>query len=255
MLATGASVLPVKGIFAHGPEALRDFLTEVAARLNYYLGFVWAPVNPYILEAIKTISYEIVARLPGPPDVVVSPVGGGDMFTAQWRGYLEMKRTGMIKKSPRMVAVQSKNAPPLLKAFEAGAERVSPLPYANSKISGINVPFTGDHALRSVRDSGGLVIGVDDDAVFNMQRYVAVKEGIWIEPAGAAPVTAISELLSRGEIRKEDRIVCILSGAGFKDSYLAETEASEISQREPVPFDVKAKEVEDFFKKIERNFH
>ncbi len=254
MLATGASVLPVKGIFAHGPEALREFLTEVANRLNYYLGFVWAPVNPYILEGIKTISYEIVARLPGPPEVVVSPVGGGDMFTAQWRGYLEMKRVGMIKKLPRMVAVQSKNAPPLLRAFEAGAKRVSPLPYANSKISGINVPFTGDHALAAVRESGGLAIGVDDDAVFNVQRRMAIEEGIWIEPAGAAPVTAISELLSRGEIRKEDQIVCILSGAGYKDSHLAEAEASEISQRDPVPFDVESKEVEGFFKKIERDF-
>jgi threonine synthase len=251
-LATGAQVLPVKGIFAHGPEALQHFLGIVAARLNYYLGFIWAPVNPYLLEGIKSISYEIVARLPGPPDIVVSPVGGGDMFTAQWRGYLEMKKAGMIKQLPRMVAVQSINAPPLLKAFQAGADGVSPLPYANSKISGINVPFTGDHALEAVRNSGGLAIGVKDEEVFDTQRQIGVEEGIWTEPAGAAPVAAISELLSMGEIRREERIVCILSGAGFKDPTLAEAEALDISRREPVEFDAEAKGMENFFKAMEK---
>ncbi len=251
-LATGAQVVPVKGIFAHGPEALQQFLGIVAARLNYYLGFIWAPVNPYILEGIKSISYEIVARLPGPPDVVVCPVGGGDMFAAQWRGYLEMKGARMIKQLPRMVAVQSINAPPLLKAFQSGADRVSPLPYANSKISGINVPFTGDHALVAVRNSGGLAIGVKDEKVFDIQRQIGAEEGIWIEPAGAAPVAAISELLSTGMIQKDERIVCILSGAGFKDSNLAEAEALEISQRKPIEFDIEAKGMEDFFKQMER---
>jgi threonine synthase len=208
-LATGAQVLPVKGIFAHGPEALQNFLGIVAVRLNYYLGFIWAPVNPYLLEGIKSISYE-------------------------------------------MVAVQSINAAPLLQAFQTRADRVSPLPYAFSKISGINVAFTGDHALGAVWNSGGLAIGLKDEDVFDTQRRIGAEEGIWVEPAGAAPVAAISELLSRGEIRRKARIVCILCGAGFKDSHLAEAEASEISQREPIKFDVEAKGMEDFFKQMGR---
>jgi len=71
-VATGAQVLPVKGVFAHGPDELHALLQAVAARLNYYLAFIWAPVNPYLLEGLKTISYEIAARLPGAPDVLVT---------------------------------------------------------------------------------------------------------------------------------------------------------------------------------------
>jgi threonine synthase len=234
-LAAGAKVLLVEGIFAHGPEALRDFLAGVAARINYYLGFIWAPVNPYILEGIKTISYEIAAHLT--PDVVIAPVGGGDMFAAQWRGWLELKRAGVIEHLPRMIGVQSVSAPPLLEAFRIGAQEVATLPYANSKISGINVPFTGDHALAAVRESGGVVAGVTDDDVFAMQRRIAVEEGIWIEPAGAAPVAALSGLLERGEIQPEERIVCIMSGAGFKDSRLAADEAQKIGEQHPALFD------------------
>lgn len=239
-LATGAQVLPVKGVFAHGPDALHQLLQAVADRLGFYLGFVWAPVNPYILEGIKTISYEVAARLPGAPDVVVSPVGGGDLLTAQWRGYQELQRAGVIQQLPRLVGVQSVNAPPLLEAFRAGADTVPVLPYARSKISGINVPFTGDHALGAVRESGGSVAGVTDEAVFAMQQRLGREEGIWVEPASAAPVAALEGLLARGELHAGERVVCVLSGAGFKDAHLAEAEAADISQREPAAFDVEA---------------
>lgn len=239
-LATGATVLPIEGVFSHGPEGTRDIILRVAERLRYYPGFVWAPINPYILEGIKSVSYEIAARLPGAPDVVVCPVGGGDMLTAQWRGYLELERAGVIHRPPRMIAVQSVDAPPLLKAFQHGDARVPPLPYAKSRISGINVPFTGEHALAAVRESGGVVAGITDDDAFAMQRRLGTEEGIWVEPASAAPVAALPQLLAEGHIQPGETIVCLLSGAGFKDALLANADAEAVSARPPLPFSVDA---------------
>jgi threonine synthase len=239
-LATGATVVPVDGVFAHGPQGTQDMILGVAERLGYYPAFVWAPVNPYILEGIKTISYEIAARLPGAPDVVVCPVGGGDMLTAQWRGWLELQRAGVVDRLPRMIAVQSLSAPPLLEAYRAGTPRVAPLPYARSRISGINVPFTGEHALAAVRDSGGVVVGIDDADAFAMQARLGAEEGVWVEPASAAPVAALPQLLRQGHIGADETVVCLLSGAGFKDALLAADEAQEVSGRTPAPFDVDA---------------
>src|SRR5579859_7389865 len=182
-VATGAKVLLVEGVFARGPEALSDLLIALAERIGYYLGFVWAPVNPYILEGIKTISYEIAGQLSGVPDVVICPAGGGDMFAAQWRGYKELQRAGVIEQLPRMIAVQSVNAPPLVQAFESHLDRVATLPYAQSRISGINVSFSGDHALATLHESNGLAIAVQDDEVLAMQKRLALEEGIWVEPA------------------------------------------------------------------------
>jgi len=139
-----------------------------------------------------------------------------------------------------LIAVQSSSAPPLLEAFQSGAERVATLPYANSKISGINVPFSGDHVLAAVRESGGMVAGVSDEAVFEMQHRMGRGEGIWIEPVSAAPLAALADLLAGGEIEREEQIVCILSGAGFKDAHLAEAETQAVSRQAPVPFDVEA---------------
>jgi len=237
-LATGAQVLLVEGIFSHGPDTLRDLILAVAARSNFYPGFVWAPVNPYILEGIKTISYEIAAHFEGAPNAVIAPVGGGDMLAAQWRGWKELHQAGLIENHPRMHGVQSTSAPPLLEAFKNGADHVATLPYANSKISGINVPFTGDHALMAVQQSGGAVAGVSDDAILAMQRHLAFEEGIWVEPASAAPVAALSQLLEQGAINPNERIVCILSGAGFKDMQLAADEAQAIGEQGTVPFDI-----------------
>jgi threonine synthase len=239
-LAAGAQVLPVEGIFSRGPEALQQLLGEVATRLNYYLGFVWAPVNPYILEGIKTIAYEVAARLPGAPDVVITPVGGGDMFAAQWRGYLELKRAGVIDQLPRMIGVQSHNAPPLLRAFEAKDKKVTSLSSATSKISGINVAFTGEHALNAVYESGGAVAGIADEEAVAMQRRIAREEGVWVEPAAAATVAALPRLLAQGVVNASDRIVCVFSGAGFKDSHLAEEDATALTQQQPVAFEVEA---------------
>lgn len=236
-LATGAVVLPVEGVFSHGQDGTRDMIVQVAEMLGFYPAFVWAPVNPYILEGIKTISYEVVARLPGPPDVMVCPVGGGDMLAAQWRGYLELQRLGVIERVPRMVAVQSLSASPLLDAFRTGAHRVGTIERPHSRLSGLNVPFTGDHALAAVRDSGGTVVGISDEEALAMQAVLAREEGIWAEPASAAPLAALPHLLEDGLLEPDERVVCLLSGAGWKDSELSREDAEEVNQRPAVEFD------------------
>lgn len=240
MLLYGAHVVPVEGVFQHPPDELSAFLIQAAEQLNYYLAFVWAPVNPYLLEGIKSVSYEIVSQLGRPPAATVAPVGGGDMLTAQWRGYKEAAAIGWADSTPRMIAAQSTAAPPLLRAFEDEMERVPVLDRAESSISGINVAFSGDHALAAVRESGGSVVGLEDETIVRMQTRLARQEGIWVEPAGAAPVAAVERLAREGEVAPEEDIVCFLSGAGFKDAMLAAQEAEALLRREAVPFEVQA---------------
>jgi len=239
-LATGAKVLFVQEVFSHGPKASGDLILDLASMLNYYPGFIWAPVNPYPLESMKTVSYEVVDQLSTSPEVVVSPVGGGDLLTGMWRGYLELKRAGMIPQLPKMVGVQSLSAPPLVEAFRKGLKRIATLPYADSKISGINVAFSGEHALQAIRTSEGTVVGISDEDAFEMQRRLAIEEGIWAEPAAVVSITALRSLVGQGWIKPHERVVCLLTGAGFKDSKLAEAEAEAISHQTPVPFDTKA---------------
>ncbi len=236
-LAAGARVIPVEGIFSRGPEPVKELMLRVAQDTGLYLGFVWAPVNPYILEGIKSISYEIAFRLPGAPEMIIGPVGGGDMLAAQWRGWLELEQAGAVARRPRMVAVQSTGAAPLVKAVVEDLERVPTLSRATSRVSGINVPFSGDHALAAVRSSGGLALSVTDAEILTMQRRLAEEEGIWVEPAGAAPLAALPHLVGQGHLSEGERVVCVLSGAGFKDQELAARRASSVRELPSAPFD------------------
>lgn len=240
MLAYEARVVSVEGVFQRGPEAAAGLVLDLAERLNYYPAFVWAPVNPYLLEGIKTVAYEVAAQWGGAPEVVVCPVGGGDTLTAVWRGFEDLRRAGVVERTPRMVGVQSEAAAPLVRAIEAGADRVPTLPEASSRVSGINVAFSGDHALAAVQQSGGTAVAVPDEAIFQAQARLAREEGLWVEPASAAPVAALEILRQQGAVEAGERVVCLLTGAGFKDPHLAAETAEQVSRMPAAPFDVEA---------------
>jgi hypothetical protein len=46
--------------------------------------------------------------------------------------------------------------------------------------------------------------------------------------------------LARGEINADQRIVCVMSGAGFKDMHLAEDRVRAVERHESIPFDVES---------------
>lgn len=237
VLAMGARLIPVEALFDPGPDSVRDLLQTVSKKIGYYLGFAWAPVNPYLTEALKTISFELFQQLQGTPDWVVTPVGGGDLLHGMWKGWEELRLAGLIEHTPRMAGIQSESAPPLVRAFQQDLARVPPLDFANSRISGMNVPFTGDHALQAIKESEGCALQVSDESVFETQEDLARRYGIWVEPAGAAAVSGLEKLFTKGWAKSGERVVCILSGAGFKDPHLAHPEAETILSGQVTPRD------------------
>jgi threonine synthase len=52
---------------------------------------------------------------------------------------------------------------------------------------------------------------------FKTQKDLAQKERIFCEPAGAVSVSALSDAIKRKELNQNERIVCIITGSGFKD--------------------------------------
>jgi threonine synthase len=58
---------------------------------------------------------------------------------------------------------------------------------------------------------------VTDDEILRMQRDLARKEGIGVEPASAASVAGVRRLAEQGLIDKDERIVCVVTGHLLKD--------------------------------------
>ncbi|HDR74139.1 MAG TPA: pyridoxal-phosphate dependent enzyme, partial [Methanoculleus sp.] len=55
------------------------------------------------------------------------------------------------------------------------------------------------------------------DEILAMQRDLARKEGIGVEPASAASVAGVKKLAESGIIGRDERIVCVVTGHLLKD--------------------------------------
>jgi threonine synthase len=74
-----------------------------------------------------------------------------------------------------------------------------------------------EKALVAIRKTGGLAESVTDDEILRMQRDLARKEGIGVEPASAASVAGVRKLVESGAIDRSERIVCVVTGHLLKD--------------------------------------
>jgi threonine synthase len=81
-----------------------------------------------------------------------------------------------------------------------------------------DVVFDAHIALPAVRESGGTALAVTDEEALHMQARLAATEGLFVEPAAATTLAAVKQLVAAGTILRDDRVLCILTGHGFKDT-------------------------------------
>ncbi len=176
--------------------------------------------EPYRVEGKKTMGYEIAEALDWElPDVIVYPAGGGTGLVGIWKALEEMESLGWIgSRRPRMVAVQAAGCAPIVRAYLEGKTHAEPFENAPTVASGLRVPVAiGDYLmLQAVRDSGGTALAVTDEEMLAAMRELASVEGVFAAPEAAATVAALPELIDRGTVTPQDRVLLLLTGAGMK---------------------------------------
>jgi threonine synthase len=93
----------------------------------------------------------------------------------------------------------------------------------------IGNPASWDAAIAARDESGGRIDAVTDDEILAAYRMLAGEEGVFCEPASAAPVAGI--LKFREEL-PEGVVVCTLTGHGLKDPDIA---VAGFGDLEPIP--------------------
>ncbi|PCN50937.1 threonine synthase [Candidatus Geothermarchaeota archaeon ex4572_27] len=199
-----------------GPDVrVVDDLESAYAEVERLAGEGYYPLlpnNPYFLEGVKTIGYEIAEAMGWrSPDAVVVPMGHGGTIFAVWKAFVELEEAGIIDGVPRMIGVQLRGASPIADRI-LGQDNARP----NGVISDIAVrnPLNRDLAVMAIRRSGGTAVRVDYESVIRAVRAVAELEGIYVEAAAASTVAALSAM--GGEL-DGCRVVCVLTGMGLKD--------------------------------------
>ena len=211
-LIHGAKVLAVKGNF---DDCLR-LVKEISKDPRFYL---LNSINPFRLEGQKTAAYEIYEQLGDVPDKLIIPVGNAGNIVAYWKGFRELKLLGLTEKIPNMIGVQALGASPVYKAFIEGSDKIKPMESVETVATAIRIgnPVNWKRALRAARETGGMIGAVTDEEILRAQSILASREGVFAEPAGAAPIAFLIKAAREGLIEPDSRVVCIVTGHGLKD--------------------------------------
>ena len=203
-LMYGAKVVALKGNFDSALETVRDLT-------SHYPVALMNSVNPHRIEGQKTAAFEVVDALGDAPDSLLLPVGNAGNITAYWKGFREYHAAGRATRLPRMVGAQAEGAAPIVNGH----------PVANPKTvaSAIRIgnPASWEGATMARDESGGMIAAVTDTEILSAQIRLASTEGLFAEPASAAPLALLFRLVREGKIEKDATAVIVLTGSGLKD--------------------------------------
>jgi threonine synthase len=219
---------------------------EASDRLGVYL---LNSINPFRIEGQKTIILELLHQLDWQsPDWIVLPAGNLGNTAAFGKALVEAKAAGLIDRVPRIGAIQAAGAAPFARAFEEGfARRYRVRAETVATAIKIGDPASWDRAVRTIRDTDGVVAASEDSDILEAKAVVDAA-GVGCEPASAASVAGARQLRERGIIGRDDRVVAVLTGHVLKDpgvllAYHQETEPAPRYANRPVEIEAKLSEV------------
>jgi len=203
-LMYGAKVVALKGTFDNALDTVRELTSRYPVALMN-------SVNPHRIEGQKTAAFEVIEALGDAPDYLFLPVGNAGNITAYWKGFREYHAAGRATQLPRMVGAQADGAAPIVTGH--------PVEHPRTVASAIRIgnPASWEGATSARDESAGAIAAVTDTEILSAQVRLAGTEGLFCEPASAAPLALLFRLVQEGRIDKDATTVVVLTGSGLKD--------------------------------------
>jgi threonine synthase len=207
-LVHGATVVAIKGNF----DVALNIVKEVTAKHPITLV---NSLNPYRLEGQKTGAFEICDTLKKAPDYLAIPVGNAGNITAYWMGFKAYFEAARVKNLPKMIGFQAEGAAPIVRGY--------PIEKPETIATAIRIgnPARWKEAKEAALTSGGAIDMVSDDEILSAYRFLASREGVFVEPASAASVAGVIKFFKQNKFKSKEQVVCILTGHGLKDPNIA----------------------------------
>ena len=224
--AYGAKIIAIDGNF---DDALR-IVRELGATGDFT---IVNSINPDRVAGQKTAAFEIIDELGDAPDFHLLPVGNAGNITAYWAGYREYLARERSTKLPAMIGFQAIGAAPIF------YHRMIEKPETIASAIRIGNPASWKQARSAIVDSHGAIDVVSDEDILAAQSWLAQHEGIFVEPASAAPIAGLFKCCdsddvaySFRQIPEASRIVCTVTGHGLKDPDVI---IGQMKELKPVP--------------------
>lgn len=213
MVLSGARVVPVKGTYDDAFRLSLEF-TQRRGGLNRNTAF-----HPLTIEGKKTVSLELYEQLGfRAPDAVFVSAGDGVIVAGVHKGFVDLRRAGLIDRLPRLFAIQATRSDAIHRYVETGvySDAVDPRTVADS-IS-VSCPSNAHGARRAILASSGRTLTVTDEEILDAQARLFAGSGVFTEPAGAAAFAGLVKLQGGASpLPRDAEVVVIATGHGLKD--------------------------------------
>jgi len=203
-LMYGATTIAVEGNFDEALRIVRELgETGKVEVVN--------SINPVRIEGQKTAAFEICDELGDAPDFHFLPVGNAGNITAYWKGYKEYHAAEKADTLPRMFGFQAAGAAPIVDG--------APVPDPHTIATAIRIgnPASWQGAKMAIAESNGYINKVTDEEILAAYRLIARSEGIFVEPACAAPLAGLRKCVEQDMIPAGSLVTATMTGHGLKD--------------------------------------
>jgi threonine synthase len=211
MLAYDAVIEEFGGIL---DESIRK-AAAIAEETGWYQAT--AELNPLVVEAQKTISYEVYEQF-GVPEWILVSIGSGGTIYSLWKGFKELKQLGFTDALPKILGVQTEGCAPIVSALTKDASKSEKISNPVTRALAILVaePLQSELAIKAINESEGLALTVSDSEILAAELQVAKLEGVFAEPASSATIAALEKLVEKSKTSCDSSVVCLITGSGLK---------------------------------------
>ena len=211
-LAYGARMIQVRATYSECAKLAE----KIAKKYNFYLA------GDYVFrgEGQKSQGYEIVEQLIWhSPDYLIAPIGCGTNLSAIVKGIREFYQLGLTDKMPKVIGVQPVGANVVVEAYKRKSRKMKAIsnPHTVCSAVAVSYPLDGLKALNDIYETGGMAVEVTDEETLSAEKELASQESIFAEPSAALPLAALKKMAKEKIFKKDDKIVCVITGNGLKD--------------------------------------
>jgi threonine synthase len=200
----GAEIIQIDGNFDDALRLVRELGSQPGVE-------VVNSINPVRIEGQKTAAFEICDALGDAPDFHYLPVGNAGNITAYWKGFKEYFEDKISTKKPILRGFQAAGSAPIVE------NRIIENPDTVATAIRIGNPASWKSAVEAAQESNGFIDKVTDAEILEAYKLVARTEGVFVEPACAAPLAGLIKNHRAGLIPAGATITATMTGHGLKD--------------------------------------
>lgn len=195
--AFGAKICKVEGT---REDTRREAVTR--AETVFYASHQW---NPYFLEGMKTVAYEIAEQGNWDvPDTVVLPMGSGSLYYGVYKGFNHLVESGVIDEFPHLIGVEPESCSPVYNELH-GRRKSCEKSIAEGLL--VEHPPRLEEIVHTAKKHGDIIVVSEEEILAGLKK--AVKMGMFIEPTSAVVVAALEKV-------QPSDVVAVLTGSGLK---------------------------------------